>query len=87
MGWIKGEGEIEDSYKISKIAAHVPDLVVYSTLTNDIPYAENFHGVLLFADVSGKPCNISLATVASHVSYLASQHELEFPDDLRVEAS
>nr|AVV68759.1 soluble adenylyl cyclase 35 kDa variant [Oncorhynchus mykiss] len=53
MGWIKGEGEIEDSYKISKIAAHVPDLVVYSTLTNDIPYAENFHGVLLFADVSG----------------------------------
>nr|AVV68761.1 soluble adenylyl cyclase 47 kDa variant [Oncorhynchus mykiss] len=53
MGWIKGEGEIEDSYKISKIAAHVPDLVVYSTLTNDIPYAENFHGVLLFADVPG----------------------------------
>ncbi|XP_045081481.1 LOW QUALITY PROTEIN: adenylate cyclase type 10-like [Coregonus clupeaformis] len=53
MGWIKGEGETEDSYKISKIAAHVPDLVVYSTLTNDIPYAENFHGVLLFADVSG----------------------------------
>uniref|UniRef100_A0A8C7GYB2 Guanylate cyclase domain-containing protein n=1 Tax=Oncorhynchus kisutch TaxID=8019 RepID=A0A8C7GYB2_ONCKI len=53
MGWITGEGEIENSYKISKIAAHVPDLVVYSTLTNDIPYVENFHGVLLFADVSG----------------------------------
>ncbi|CAB1327890.1 unnamed protein product [Coregonus sp. 'balchen'] len=50
MHGIQGEGETEDSYKISKIAAHVPDLVVYSTLTNDIPYAENFHGVLLFAD-------------------------------------
>uniref|UniRef100_A0A674B8Q5 Guanylate cyclase domain-containing protein n=1 Tax=Salmo trutta TaxID=8032 RepID=A0A674B8Q5_SALTR len=52
MGWIKGEGEIEDSYKISKIAAHVPGLVVYNTFTNDTPYAENFHGVLLVADVS-----------------------------------
>uniref|UniRef100_A0A8C8ET58 Guanylate cyclase domain-containing protein n=1 Tax=Oncorhynchus tshawytscha TaxID=74940 RepID=A0A8C8ET58_ONCTS len=52
MGWITEEGEIENSYKISKIAAHVPDLV-YSTLTNDISYVENFLGVLLFADVSG----------------------------------
>ena len=67
MGWITGEGEIENSYKISKIAAHVPGLVVYSTLTNEIPYAENFHGVLLFVDVSGK-----LISVASYISYLAS---------------
>lgn len=67
MGWIKGEGEMEDSYKISKIAAHVPGLVVYNTFTIDTPYAENFHGVLLVADVSGK-----LISVASYISYLAS---------------
>uniref|UniRef100_A0A8C7RAG7 Uncharacterized protein n=1 Tax=Oncorhynchus mykiss TaxID=8022 RepID=A0A8C7RAG7_ONCMY len=58
MGWITGEGEIENSYKISKIAAHVPGLVVYSTLTNKIPYAE-FHGVLLFVDVSDKLISVT----------------------------
>ncbi|XP_067117035.1 adenylate cyclase type 10-like [Osmerus mordax] len=40
------------SHKITSIASHVPDLVVYSTI-KQLPYAENFQGVLLFADVSG----------------------------------
>ncbi|XP_063060987.1 adenylate cyclase type 10-like [Engraulis encrasicolus] len=38
--------------RISRIAAHVPDLVVYSDFRK-IPYVEHFNGVLLFADVSG----------------------------------
>ena len=38
--------------KINSIAAHVPDLVVYSDFKK-IPYVEHFNGVLLFADVSG----------------------------------
>ncbi|KAJ8003480.1 hypothetical protein DPEC_G00148750 [Dallia pectoralis] len=45
--------ESEGLFKINKLAAHVPDLIVYSTITRDIPYAEKLHGVLLFADVSG----------------------------------
>ncbi|MGH0135884.1 UNVERIFIED_CONTAM: hypothetical protein FKN15_059675 [Acipenser sinensis] len=40
-------------YKINSIAAHVPDLVVYADLSREIPYVENFHGVLLFVDISG----------------------------------
>ncbi|MGH0136665.1 UNVERIFIED_CONTAM: hypothetical protein FKN15_062128 [Acipenser sinensis] len=39
--------------KRSGIAAHVPDLVVYADLSREIPYVENFHGVLLFVDISG----------------------------------
>lgn len=41
--------------RISRIAAHVPDLVVYSDFRK-IPYVEHFNGVLLFADVSGRLC-------------------------------
>ncbi|KAM6945639.1 adenylate cyclase type 10-like [Aplochiton taeniatus] len=44
--------ELKGAHKIGSIASHVPDLVVYSNLTKEIPYLENFHGVLLFADVS-----------------------------------
>lgn len=47
------KGQLRGSHKIGNIAAHVPDLVVYSTF-KEIPSAEHFHGVLLFADVSGK---------------------------------
>ncbi|XP_030623566.1 adenylate cyclase type 10-like [Chanos chanos] len=39
--------------KVSSLAAHVPDLVVYSPLTKEVPSVEHFYGVLLFADVSG----------------------------------
>ncbi|XP_064420120.1 adenylate cyclase type 10 [Latimeria chalumnae] len=44
---------ITPAHKISKIAAHVPDLVVYENVRGDIPYLKHFHGVLLFADISG----------------------------------
>ncbi|KAI4900581.1 hypothetical protein NFI96_017263, partial [Prochilodus magdalenae] len=43
----------KSSHKIGNIAAHVPDIVVYSSLDKKIPYAEQFYGVLLFADISG----------------------------------
>lgn len=49
MGKVKGDKQMR---KISSIAAHVPDLVVYSDFRK-IPYVEHFNGVLLFADVSG----------------------------------
>ncbi|XP_041919969.1 adenylate cyclase type 10-like isoform X3 [Alosa sapidissima] len=53
MGKVKGDSKQGDSKnKISSIAAHVPDLVVYSDFRR-IPYVEHFNGVLLFADVSG----------------------------------
>ncbi|XP_062908670.1 adenylate cyclase type 10-like [Mobula hypostoma] len=41
------------TYKISKLAANVPDLVVYEGVDRPIPDVEHFHGVLLFADISG----------------------------------
>ncbi|XP_029460830.1 adenylate cyclase type 10-like [Rhinatrema bivittatum] len=41
------------SHKIGKVAAHVPDLVVYGNHNQEIPYVEDFNGVLLFADISG----------------------------------
>nr|ACA52542.1 soluble adenylyl cyclase [Squalus acanthias] len=41
------------TYKICKIAANVPDLVVYEGVDRPIPDVEHFHGVLLFADISG----------------------------------
>ncbi|MEE6488995.1 hypothetical protein FKM82_015458, partial [Ascaphus truei] len=43
----------KNPHKIGKVAAHVPDLVVYGNLQERLPYTQNFHGVLLFADVSG----------------------------------
>ncbi|XP_059503636.1 adenylate cyclase type 10-like [Stegostoma tigrinum] len=41
------------TYKICKLAANVPDLVVYEGVDRPIPDVEHFHGVLLFADISG----------------------------------
>ncbi|XP_069791459.1 adenylate cyclase type 10-like isoform X2 [Narcine bancroftii] len=40
------------TYKICKLAANVPDLVVYDGVDRPIPDVEHFHGVLLFADIS-----------------------------------
>ncbi|XP_030066753.1 adenylate cyclase type 10-like [Microcaecilia unicolor] len=40
-------------HKIGKVAAHVPDLVVYGDHTKELPSVEEFNGVLLFADISG----------------------------------
>ncbi|KYO24355.1 adenylate cyclase type 10 isoform D [Alligator mississippiensis] len=38
---------------IGKVAAHIPDLIVYGDFSQDVPFIENFDGVLLFADISG----------------------------------
>ncbi|XP_030058327.1 adenylate cyclase type 10-like [Microcaecilia unicolor] len=38
---------------IQEVAAHVPDLVVYGSLSNKTPYEEKCNGVLLYADISG----------------------------------
>ncbi|XP_039341045.1 adenylate cyclase type 10 isoform X3 [Mauremys reevesii] len=38
---------------IGKVAAHVPDLIVYGDFSQEVPFIESFDGVLLFADISG----------------------------------
>ncbi|XP_053102677.1 adenylate cyclase type 10 isoform X2 [Hemicordylus capensis] len=38
---------------LGKIAAHVPDLIVYGDFTQEVPCIESFDGVLLFVDISG----------------------------------
>ncbi|KAM7162914.1 adenylate cyclase type 10 [Macrochelys suwanniensis] len=42
-----------DSTTIGKVAAHVPDLIVYGDFSQEVPFIESFDGVLLFADISG----------------------------------
>uniref|UniRef100_A0A8C4WFN2 Uncharacterized protein n=1 Tax=Gopherus evgoodei TaxID=1825980 RepID=A0A8C4WFN2_9SAUR len=39
---------------IGKVAAHVPDLIVYGDFSQEVPFIESFDGVLLFADISGQ---------------------------------
>lgn len=43
-----------DISTIGKIAAHVPDLVVYGDFSQEVPFIESFDGVLLFVDISGR---------------------------------
>nr|XP_056700692.1 adenylate cyclase type 10-like [Euleptes europaea] len=38
---------------LGKVAAHVPDLIVYGDFTQEVPFIETFDGVLLFIDISG----------------------------------
>ncbi|XP_066433886.1 adenylate cyclase type 10 [Eleutherodactylus coqui] len=38
---------------LGKVAAHVPDLVIYGNPGKKLPCVEDFHGVLIFADISG----------------------------------
>eukprot|EP00062_Callorhinchus_milii_P005656 gi/632946096/ref/XP_007888388.1/ PREDICTED: adenylate cyclase type 10 [Callorhinchus milii] len=49
----KQKSVFSGTYKICKLAANVPDLVVFEGLDRPIPDVEHFHGVLLFADISG----------------------------------
>lgn len=45
---------------VGKIAAHVPDLVVFGDFSQDVPFIESFDGVLLFVDISGRSQKISI---------------------------
>ncbi|XP_067388626.1 adenylate cyclase type 10 [Emydura macquarii macquarii] len=47
------ERKSSDSATIGKVAAHVPDLIVYGDFSQELPFIESFDGVLLFADISG----------------------------------
>uniref|UniRef100_A0A8C8R8M7 Adenylate cyclase 10 n=1 Tax=Pelusios castaneus TaxID=367368 RepID=A0A8C8R8M7_9SAUR len=47
------ERKSSDSTTIGKVAAHVPDLIVYGDFSQELPFIESFDGVLLFADISG----------------------------------
>ncbi|CAI5776518.1 adenylate cyclase type 10 [Podarcis lilfordi] len=38
---------------LGKVAAHVPDLIVYGDFSQEVPFIESFDGVLLFVDISG----------------------------------
>ncbi|KAJ7309526.1 hypothetical protein JRQ81_007572 [Phrynocephalus forsythii] len=39
---------------VGKVASYVPDLIVYSDLSQEVPFTESFDGVLLFIDISGR---------------------------------
>ncbi|XP_015214518.2 adenylate cyclase type 10 [Lepisosteus oculatus] len=71
MGRIKPESKA--AHKINSIASHVPDVVVYGDLSKEIPYAENFHGVLLFADISGFTALTEKFSMSSKKGYGADQ--------------
>lgn len=45
--------ELEDR-AIVKIAAHLPDLIVYGDFSPERPSVDYFDGVLMFVDISGK---------------------------------
>uniref|UniRef100_A0A452IIZ4 Guanylate cyclase domain-containing protein n=1 Tax=Gopherus agassizii TaxID=38772 RepID=A0A452IIZ4_9SAUR len=49
----KEEKKSNDCTIIGKVAAHVPDLIVYGDFSQEVPFIESFDGVLLFADISG----------------------------------
>ncbi|XP_070604681.1 adenylate cyclase type 10 [Erythrolamprus reginae] len=38
---------------LGKLAAHVPDVIVYGDFAQEMPFIESFDGVLLFMDISG----------------------------------
>ncbi|XP_063155965.1 adenylate cyclase type 10 [Candoia aspera] len=38
---------------LGKLAAHVPDIIVYGDFSQEVPFIESFDGVLLFVDISG----------------------------------
>ncbi|XP_060089030.1 adenylate cyclase type 10-like [Heteronotia binoei] len=42
-----------ESSTLGKVAAHIPDLIVYGDFSQDLPFIETFDGVLLFIDISG----------------------------------
>lgn len=44
--------ELEDR-AIVRIAAHLPDLIVYGNFLPGEPSVDYFHGVLMFVDISG----------------------------------
>lgn len=43
-----------DISTLGKLAAHVPDIIVYGDFAQEMPFIESFDGVLLFMDISGK---------------------------------
>lgn len=45
--------ELQDR-AIVKIAAHLPDLIVYGDFSPERPSVKCFDGVLMFVDISGK---------------------------------
>lgn len=47
------EHESQDR-SIVKIAAHLPDLIVYGDFSPERPSVDYFDGVLMFVDISGK---------------------------------
>ncbi|XP_077175485.1 adenylate cyclase type 10-like isoform X2 [Paroedura picta] len=56
-----------------KVAAHVPDLIVYGDLSQEVPSIENFDGVLLFIDISGFTALTETFSMSSNLDYGADQ--------------
>uniref|UniRef100_A0ACB8G1F5 Uncharacterized protein n=1 Tax=Sphaerodactylus townsendi TaxID=933632 RepID=A0ACB8G1F5_9SAUR len=57
---------------IGKVAAHVPDLIVYGDLTQEVPSIDNFDGVLMFIDISGFGI-VETFSMSSSLDYGADQ--------------
>ncbi|XP_036442923.1 adenylate cyclase type 10-like [Colossoma macropomum] len=73
VNMLKVKEEVQSSHKIGRIAAHVPDIVVYSSLDRETPYAERFNGVLLFADISGFTALTEKFSLSSKKDYGADE--------------
>nr|XP_056717177.1 adenylate cyclase type 10-like [Euleptes europaea] len=56
-----------------KVAAHVPDLIVYGNLSQEVPSIDNFDGVLLFIDISGFTALTETFSSGSSFDYGADQ--------------
>ena len=51
------EEEVEvarDTIAVQQLLTHVPDIVIKCDHKKQVPYVEQFRGVCLFADISGK---------------------------------
>ncbi|XP_054826105.1 adenylate cyclase type 10-like [Eublepharis macularius] len=58
---------------IGKVAAHVPDLIVYGDFSQEVPFTEKFDGVLLFIDISGFTALTETFSMSSSFDYGADQ--------------
>ncbi|XP_015280253.1 PREDICTED: adenylate cyclase type 10-like [Gekko japonicus] len=65
----------EDSKEgfVVRVAAHIPDLIVFGDLSQEIPSIENFDGVLLFIDISGFTALTETFSLSSSLDYGADQ--------------
>ncbi|XP_048338489.1 adenylate cyclase type 10 [Sphaerodactylus townsendi] len=76
---------------LGKVAAHVPDLIVYGDFSQNVPSIETFDGVLLFIDISGFTAltekystNTNLANGADQLTQTLNRYVGEIVEEVMV---